>query len=129
MKALFASMGERRSIEVGAGFHPMLSGRENVYVNGAILGMSRREIDRKYDSIVDFAELSADVLEAPAKTYSSGMYVRLGFAVAIHCEPDVLLIDEVLAVGDARFVGKCRQRISRMSIPGSPVLLYPIRSI
>ena len=105
-------------IEVGVGFHPMLSGRENVYVKGAILGMSKREIDRKYDSIVDFAELPADVLEAPVKTYSSGMYVRLGFAVAIHCEPDVLLIDEVLAVGDARFVGKCRLRIQQMLSSG-----------
>ncbi|MCW3054916.1 MAG: transporter binding protein [Chthonomonadales bacterium] len=101
-------------IEVGAGFHPMLSGRENIYVNGAILGMSKREIDQKYDSIVDFAELSADILEAPVKTYSSGMYVRLGFSVAIHCEPDVLLIDEVLAVGDARFIGKCRLRLQQL---------------
>lgn len=110
-------------IEVGAGFHPMLSGRENVYINGAILGMSKREIDRKFDSIIAFSELSSEVLDAPVKTYSSGMYVRLGFAVAVHCEPDVLLIDEVLAVGDARFVGKCHQRIQRMLHSGVSCIL------
>lgn len=93
-------------IEVGAGFHPMLSGRENIYVNGAILGMSKAEIKRKFDSIVDFAELK-DFIDVPVKNYSSGMYVRLGFAVAAHCEPDVLLVDEVLSVGDIAFQQKC----------------------
>ncbi len=93
-------------IAVGAGFHPLLTGRENVYVNGAILGMSKREIDKKFDSIVDFADIG-DFLDAPVKHYSSGMFVRLGFAVAVHCEPDVLLVDEVLAVGDINFQHKC----------------------
>lgn len=114
-------------IEVGAGFHPMLSGRENIYVNGAILGMSKREINRKFDSIVDFAELSSDVLDAPVKTYSSGMYVRLGFAIAAHCEPDVLLIDEVLSVGDIAFVGKCRERITQLVDGGTAVILVSHR--
>lgn len=99
-------------IEVGAGFHPMLTGRENIYVNGAILGMSKRELDKKIDSIVAFSGLSGDILDAPVKTYSSGMYVRLGFAVAIHSEPDVLLVDEVLAVGDSAFRVKCSEWIA-----------------
>jgi ABC-type polysaccharide/polyol phosphate transport system ATPase subunit len=86
-------------IELGAGFHPEISGRENVYVNGAILGLSRREIDRRLDSIVAFSGL-ADFIDEPVKNYSSGMYVRLGFAVAVHTDPEVLLVDEVLAVGD-----------------------------
>lgn len=93
-------------IEVGAGFHPMLTGRENIYVNGSILGMSKKEIDKKFDEIVDFAGIS-DFIDAPVKHYSSGMYVRLGFAVAVHCEPDILLVDEVLAVGDAKYQVKC----------------------
>ncbi|MBV8201796.1 MAG: ABC transporter ATP-binding protein, partial [Acidobacteria bacterium] len=83
-------------IELGAGFHPEISGRENVYINGAVLGLSRREIDRRYRDIVEFSGL-ADFMEEPVKNYSSGMYVRLGFAVAIHTDPDVLLVDEVLA--------------------------------
>lgn len=93
-------------IEVGAGFHPMLTGRENIYINGAILGMSRDEIKRKFDSIIDFAEIG-DFLDVPVKNYSSGMYVRLGFAVAAHCRPDVLIVDEVLSVGDISFQKKC----------------------
>lgn len=93
-------------IEVGAGFHPMLTGRENIYVNGAILGMSKKEIDGKFDEIVDFADIG-DFIDSPVKHYSSGMYVRLGFAVAVHCEPDVLLVDEVLAVGDVKYQVKC----------------------
>lgn len=93
-------------IEVGAGFHPLLTGRENVYLNGAILGMSRREVEEKFDVIVDFADI-AKFIDTPVKYYSSGMYVRLGFAVAIHCNPDILLIDEVLAVGDVEFQSKC----------------------
>jgi len=93
-------------IELGAGFHPMLTGRENIYINGAILGFGKKEIDRKFDAIVAFSELE-DFIDTPVKHYSSGMYVRLGFAVAAHLEPDVLLIDEVLAVGDAGFRAKC----------------------
>jgi len=97
-------------IELGAGFHPLLTGRENIYINGAILGMSKKEIDKKFDSIVDFADIG-DFLDMPVKSYSSGMFVRLGFAVAIHSEPDILLIDEVLAVGDMNFRRKCYQRM------------------
>jgi lipopolysaccharide transport system ATP-binding protein len=93
-------------IELGAGFHPELTGRENIYLNGTILGLRRREIDHKLSSIVDFAELS-DFIDTPVKRYSSGMYARLGFAVAAHADPDVLLVDEVLAVGDANFQQKC----------------------
>ncbi len=93
-------------IELGAGFHPDLTGRENIYLNGAILGLSRKEIDRKFDSIVEFAEL-AKFIDTPVKRYSSGMYARLGFAVAAHSDPDLLLVDEVLAVGDAAFQRKC----------------------
>jgi lipopolysaccharide transport system ATP-binding protein len=97
-------------IELGAGFHPMLTGRENIYINGSILGFSYSEIEHKFDSIVDFADVG-DFIDSPVKYYSSGMYVRLGFAVAAHLEPDVLLIDEVLAVGDAGFRSKCYERI------------------
>lgn len=98
-------------IEVGAGFHPDLTGRENIYLNGAILGLTRREIDAKLDSIIDFAEL-APFIDTPVKRYSSGMYVRLGFSVAIHIDPDILLVDEVLAVGDFAFREKCIQKIN-----------------
>ncbi len=93
-------------IELGAGFHPDLTGRENIYLNGAILGLSRKEIDRKFDSIVAFAELER-FIDTPVKRYSSGMYARLGFAVAAYSDPDVLLVDEVLAVGDLSFQTKC----------------------
>jgi len=86
-------------IEVGAGFHPLLTGRENIYINAAILGMTKEEVDEKFDDIVEFADIG-DFLDTPVKFYSRGMYVRLGFAVAVHCEPDILLVDEVLAVGD-----------------------------
>jgi ABC-type polysaccharide/polyol phosphate transport system ATPase subunit len=95
-------------IQVGAGFHPMLSGRENIYINGAILGMSKKEIDKKFDAIVDFADIG-DFLDAPVKHYSSGMFVRLGFSIAVHCEPDILLIDEILSVGDISFQSKCNK--------------------
>lgn len=97
-------------IEVGAGFHPMLTGRENIYVNGAILGMSKREIDKKFDEIVDFAELE-EFIDMPVKHYSSGMYVRLGFAIAVQLKPEILIVDEVLAVGDASFRAKCLNQI------------------
>ncbi len=97
-------------IEVGAGFHPELTGRENVYLNAAILGMSKKETDAKFEDIVDFAELW-DFIDVPVKRYSSGMYVRLGFSVAVHTAPEVLLVDEVLAVGDAQFQSRCMDRI------------------
>ena len=93
-------------LEVGTGFHPELTGRENIYLNGAILGMTRSEIKRKFDEIVAFAEIEK-FLDTPVKRYSSGMYVRLAFAVAAHLEPEILIIDEVLAVGDAEFQRKC----------------------
>lgn len=109
-------------IEVAAGFHPMLTGRENIYVNGAILGMSKREVDRKFDAIVEFADIG-DFLDSPVRYYSSGMYVRLGFAVAAHSEPDVLLVDEVLAVGDARFQNKCHDRILRLKQEAGVILV------
>jgi len=98
-------------IQVGAGFHPMLSGRENIYINGSILGMSKKEIDKKFDAIIEFADIG-DFLDAPVKHYSSGMYVRLGFAIAVHCEPDILLVDEILAVGDVKFQSKCMDFMS-----------------
>ena len=97
-------------IEVGAGFHPMLTGRENIYINGAILGMSKKEINRKIDNIIEFADIG-DFLDTPVKNYSSGMYVRLGFAIAIHCNPNILLMDEILAVGDVAFRNKRYNKI------------------
>ncbi len=93
-------------LEVGKGFHPELTGRENIFLNGAILGMSKAEIKKKFDEIVDFAEIEK-FLDTPVKRYSSGMYVRLAFAVAAHLEPEILLVDEVLAVGYAQFQKKC----------------------
>jgi ABC-type polysaccharide/polyol phosphate transport system ATPase subunit len=100
-------------IEVGSGFHPELTGRENIYLSGSILGMHRREIARKLESIVDFAGVRSFV-DTPVKRYSSGMYVRLGFSIAAHLQPDILLLDEVLAVGDAAFQTKCFKRISEL---------------
>ena len=97
-------------IELGAGFHPEITGRENVFINGIMLGLTKREINEKFEEIVSFAELE-DFIDAPVKTYSSGMYMRLGFSVAINVNPDILLIDEVLAVGDASFIPKCLDRI------------------
>ena len=97
-------------IELGAGFHPEITGRENIYINGIMLGLSKKEIHEKFDEIVQFAELE-EFIDAPVKTYSSGMYMRLGFSIAINVNPDVLLVDEVLAVGDASFVPKCLDRI------------------
>lgn len=109
-------------IELGAGFHPEISGRENVFINGIMLGLSKREISRRFDEIVEFAELS-DFIDAPVKTYSSGMYMRLGFAVAIHVDPDVLLVDEVLAVGDESFTHKCLDKFAEFKRRGKTILL------
>src|SRR5687767_7107881 len=109
-------------IELGAGFHPEISGRENVFINGIMLGLSKREVARRFDEIVDFAELR-DFIDAPVKTYSSGMYMRLGFAVAIHVDPDVLLVDEVLAVGDEGFTHKCLDKFAEFKRRGKTILL------
>jgi ABC-type polysaccharide/polyol phosphate transport system ATPase subunit len=109
-------------IELGAGFHPEISGRENVFINGIMLGLTRREVERRFDEIVDFAELR-DFIDAPVKTYSSGMYMRLGFAVAIHVDPDVLLVDEVLAVGDEGFTHKCLDKFAEFKRRGKTILL------
>ena len=108
-------------LEVGTGFHPELTGRENIFMNGAILGMTRMEIKRKFDEIVDFAEVEK-FLDTPVKRYSSGMYVRLAFAVAAHLEPDILLVDEVLAVGDAGFQKKCLDKMDDARQTGRTVL-------
>jgi len=116
-------------IEVGAGFHPMLTGRENIYVNGSILGMSKREIDGKFDEIVEFAELE-EFIDMPVKHYSSGMYVRLGFAIAAQVEPDVLILDEVLAVGDLGFSAKCYKYISDFKRKSAVILVsHDMRNI
>src|SRR5437588_4169088 len=109
-------------IELGAGFHPEISGRENVFINGIMLGLTKREIEQRFDEIVDFAELR-EFIAAPVKTYSSGMYMRLGFAVAIHVDPDVLLVDEVLAVGDEGFTHKCLDKFAELRRGGKTILL------
>jgi lipopolysaccharide transport system ATP-binding protein len=109
-------------LEVGTGFHPELTGRENILLNGAILGMSKREIASKFDEIVAFAEIS-EFLDTPVKRYSSGMYVRLAFAVAAHLEPEILLVDEVLAVGDATFQRKCLGKMGEVARQGRTILL------
>ena len=109
-------------IELGAGFHPEISGRENVFINGIMLGLSKREIQARFDDIVDFAELR-EFIDAPVKTYSSGMYMRLGFAVAINVDPDVLLVDEVLAVGDEGFTHKCLDKFGEFRRRGKTILL------
>ena len=109
-------------IEVGAGFHPLLTGRENVYLNGAILGMKKEEVEAKFDSITRFAEIG-DFIDVPVKAYSSGMFVRLGFAIAVHCDPDVLLVDEILAVGDEAFHRKCFNKIGELMKSGVSVIL------
>jgi ABC-type polysaccharide/polyol phosphate transport system ATPase subunit len=109
-------------IELGAGFHPEISGRENVFINGIMLGLTKREIQERFDEIVDFAELR-EFIDAPVKTYSSGMYMRLGFAVAIHVNPDVLLVDEVLAVGDEGFTHKCLDKFAEFRRRGKTILL------
>src|SRR5258706_8274506 len=109
-------------IELGAGFHPEISGRENVFINGIMLGLTKREIQARFDEIVDFAELR-EFIDAPVKTYSSGMYMRLGFAVAINVNPDVLLVDEVLAVGDEGFTHKCLDKFAEFKRSNKTILL------
>ncbi len=103
-------------LEVGTGFHPELTGRENIFLNGAILGMTKAEVAKKFDEIVDFSEIE-QFIDTPVKRYSSGMYVRLAFAVAAHLEPEILVVDEVLAVGDAAFQKKCLGRHTRRGEP------------
>lgn len=109
-------------IELGAGFHPDFSGRENVYLNGLVIGMSRAETEARYDAIVDFAGL-ADAIDDPVRTYSSGMYMRLAFSVAVHADPEILLIDEILAVGDEAFIGKCYERIAAFQEAGKTIVM------
>ncbi|MEL4319022.1 ABC transporter ATP-binding protein [Leifsonia sp. YIM 134122] len=109
-------------LEVGSGFHPELSGRENVFLNGSILGMSKKEITQRFDEIVDFSGVE-EFIDQPVKNYSSGMYVRLGFSVAINVDPDVLLVDEVLAVGDEAFQAKCRQKFADFKKQGKTVVV------
>src|SRR6186713_2128678 len=109
-------------IELGAGFHPEISGRENIFINGIMLGLTKKEIQRRFDEIVEFAEMQ-DFIDAPVKTYSSGMYMRLGFAVAVHVDPEVLLIDEVLAVGDQGFTLKCLDKFAEFRRRNKTILL------
>jgi ABC-type polysaccharide/polyol phosphate transport system ATPase subunit len=109
-------------LELGAGFHPMLTGRENIYLSGALLGLSNKETDKKFDEIVAFAELE-EFLDMPVKFYSNGMYARLGFAVAVHADPDVLLVDEALAVGDLAFNAKCFDKINSIKSKGTTIIL------
>lgn len=108
-------------IEVGAGFHPELSGRENIFLYGSIMGMRQADVRAKFDRIVEFAEIER-FIDTPVKRYSSGMYVRLGFAVAAHINPHILLVDEVLAVGDASFQNKCQQRIAELQRDGMTIV-------
>src|SRR5271154_5985489 len=110
-------------LEVGTGFHPELTGRENIFLNGAILGMTQREIRRKFDEIVAFAEVEK-FLDTPVKHYSSGMYVRLAFAVAAHLEPEILIVDEVLAVGDMEFQKKCLGKMEQVTGKGGRTVLF-----
>jgi ABC-type polysaccharide/polyol phosphate transport system ATPase subunit len=109
-------------IELGAGFHPEISGRENVFINGIMLGLTKKEVAKRFDEIVEFAEMS-EFIDAPVKNYSSGMYMRLGFAVAIHVDPEVLLVDEVLAVGDEGFTHKCLDKFAEFKRRGKTILL------
>ncbi|WIE59453.1 ABC transporter ATP-binding protein [Curtobacterium sp. MCLR17_031] len=109
-------------LEVGSGFHPELSGRENVFLNGSILGMSRKEVARKFDDIVSFSGVG-NFIDQPVKNYSSGMYVRLGFSVAVAVTPDILVVDEVLAVGDATFRKRCQTKFKEMKEEGRTVIL------
>lgn len=109
-------------LELGAGFHPDLTGRENIFLNGSVLGLSRRDVNERFNAIVDFSEL-ATFIDMPVKHYSSGMYMRLGFSVAVHCDPDVLLVDEILAVGDQAFQEKCLDRIYDLKHRGVTVVM------
>lgn len=109
-------------LELGAGFHPDLSGRENVFLNAAILGLSRQQTSASFESIMEFAEIG-DFIDTQVKFYSSGMYVRLAFAIAVHADPDLLLVDEVLAVGDERFQAKCIEKIQEFQSEGRTILL------
>ena len=118
MKGRVASL-----LEVGTGFHPELTGRENIFLNGGILGMKRLEIKQKFDEIVDFAQVER-FLDTPVKRYSSGMYVRLAFAVAAHLEPEILIIDEVLAVGDAEFQKKCLGKMENVSMQEGRTIIF-----
>lgn len=120
-------------IEVGAGFHPLLTGRENVYINAAILGMTKKEVDKKFNDILKFTDIG-DFIDTPVKFYSSGMFVRLGFAVAVHCEPHILLVDEVLSVGDMSFQKKCVDKIEELMSLNKTIIvvshsLYRIESM
>lgn len=108
-------------LELGAGFHPDLTGRENIFLNGSILGLSRKAMSQKFESIVDFAEIG-EFIDAPVRSYSSGMQMRLGFSVAIHVEPEIILVDEVLAVGDYSFQLKCLERIRQLQTQGVTIL-------
>ncbi len=110
-------------LEVGTGFHPELTGRENVYMNGAILGMTRAEIDRKFDQIVEFAEMEK-FIDTPVKRYSSGMYVKLAFAVAAHLDSEIMVMDEVLAVGDMKFQQKCLGKMGDAANSEGRTVLY-----
>ena len=109
-------------LELGSGFHPDLSGRENIFLNGAILGMSQRELASKFDDIVEFAGLQ-NFIDMPVKNYSSGMTVRLGFAIAINVDPEILIVDEVLAVGDDEFQLKCYEKIDQFRVAGRTIII------
>ncbi len=108
-------------LELGAGFHPELSGRDNIFLNGAVMGLSRKQVEQRVDQIIDFAEID-DFIDVPVKDYSSGMFARLGFSVAVHLEPDILLVDEVLSVGDAAFQQKCNERMAELRQSGITIL-------
>lgn len=108
-------------LELGAGFHPELSGRDNIFLNGAVMGLSRRQINARIKDIIDFAEID-DFIDVPVKDYSSGMFARLGFSVAVHLDPDILLVDEVLSVGDASFQQKCNERMAELRKSGITIL-------
>lgn len=108
-------------LELGAGFHPDFTGRENIYLNASILGFSKKEIDSKLDEIISFSELE-DFIDTPVRNYSSGMYMRLGFSIAIHVDPEILLVDEILAVGDYEFQQKCMARIQRFKQAGKTII-------
>ncbi len=109
-------------LELGAGFHPDLTGRENIFLNASVLGLQREVIERLFDSVVEFSELG-EFIDMPVKHYSSGMYMRLGFSVAVHVSPDILIIDEILAVGDQKFQEKCINRIYEMKQNGVTIVV------